>query len=117
MRSMPRSLSQICVFSAVSSQLRTRMANGAVALFLSRAAREAGHPEQAHPPSLAGDGLSLLTRVKAADSYSSTLPDKIGIGAAVTHRPLPHHPAYGSVQGGSRTEAITRRAMTEAQAI
>ena len=27
----------------------------------------------------------------------------IGIGAAVTHRPLPHHPAYGSVQGGSRT--------------
>ena len=27
--------------------------------------------------------------------------DKIGIGAAVTRRPLPHHRAYGSVHGGS----------------
>ena len=26
-----------------------------------------------------------------------------GIGAAVTHRPLPHHRAYGSVHGGSRS--------------
>jgi hypothetical protein len=26
----------------------------------------------------------------------------IGIGAAVTRRPLPHHRAYGSVHGGSR---------------
>jgi hypothetical protein len=26
----------------------------------------------------------------------------IGIGAVVTHRPLPHHRAYGSVHGGSR---------------
>ena len=26
---------------------------------------------------------------------------QIGIGAAVTHRPLPHHRAYGSVHGGS----------------
>ncbi len=25
----------------------------------------------------------------------------IGIGAAVTRRPLPHHRAYGSVHGGS----------------
>ena len=30
------------------------------------------------------------------------IADKIGIGAAVTHRPLPHHRAYGSVHGGSR---------------
>jgi eukaryotic-like serine/threonine-protein kinase len=31
------------------------------------------------------------------------LPDiLIGIGAAVTRRPLPHHRAYGSVHGGSR---------------
>jgi hypothetical protein len=29
------------------------------------------------------------------------LADKIGIGAAVTRRPLPHHRAYGSVHGGS----------------
>src|ERR1022692_4418339 len=28
--------------------------------------------------------------------------DVIGIGAAVTRRPLPHHRAYGSVHGGSR---------------
>jgi hypothetical protein len=27
----------------------------------------------------------------------------IGIGAAVTCRPLPHHRANGSVQGGSRS--------------
>ena len=26
---------------------------------------------------------------------------QIGIGAAVTRRPLPHHRAYGSVHGGS----------------
>ena len=26
----------------------------------------------------------------------------IGIGAAVSRRPLPHHRAYGSVHGGSR---------------
>jgi hypothetical protein len=29
-------------------------------------------------------------------------PSLIGIGAAVTRRPLPHHRAYGSVHGGSR---------------
>jgi hypothetical protein len=28
---------------------------------------------------------------------------EIGIGAVVTHRPLPHHRAYGSVHGGSRS--------------
>jgi hypothetical protein len=27
--------------------------------------------------------------------------EMIGIGAAVTRRPLPHHRAYGSVHGGS----------------
>jgi hypothetical protein len=29
-------------------------------------------------------------------------PLMIGIGAAVTRRPLPHNRAYGSVHGGSR---------------
>jgi len=29
------------------------------------------------------------------------LARQIGIGAAVTRRPLPHHRAYGSVHGGS----------------
>ena len=33
----------------------------------------------------------------------------IGIGAAVTRRPLPHHRAYGSVHGGSRVWANTAR--------
>ena len=31
----------------------------------------------------------------------STQRDQIGIGTAVTRRPLPHHRAYGSVHGGS----------------
>jgi len=31
----------------------------------------------------------------------------IGIGAAVTRRPLPHHRAYGSVHGGSSWLALT----------
>jgi len=38
--------------------------------------------------------------------------DWIGIGAAVTHRPLPHHRAYGSVHGGSswlRFDLINQR--------
>lgn len=34
--------------------------------------------------------------------HCSPEPDLIGIGAAVTRRPLPHHRAYGSVHGGSR---------------
>jgi predicted nucleic acid-binding protein len=33
---------------------------------------------------------------------TGTLGVLIGIGAAVTRRPLPHHRAYGSVHGGSR---------------
>ena len=43
--------------------------------------------------------------------------DLIGIGAAVACRPLPHHRAYGSVHGGSRSYALTRRRMREGQAI
>jgi hypothetical protein len=31
------------------------------------------------------------------------IADQIGIGAAVTCRPLPHHRANGSVHGGSRS--------------
>src|SRR5258708_39174647 len=37
----------------------------------------------------------------------------IGIGAAVTHRPLPHHRAYGSVHGGSIGYASIPRLTTE----
>ena len=40
-------------------------------------------------------------RVRAQSSVSERKSDLIGIGAAVTHRPLPHHRAYGSVHGGS----------------
>src|SRR5712691_6898756 len=36
-----------------------------------------------------------------------------GIGAAVTHRPLPHHRAYGSVHGGSIGYASNPRLTTE----
>src|SRR2546422_3114369 len=32
---------------------------------------------------------------------NSRMVGQIGIGAAVTRRPLPHHRAYGSVHGGS----------------
>jgi putative membrane protein len=41
----------------------------------------------------------------------------IGIGAAVTCRPLPHHRAYGSVHGGSRGYAIIPRSMKVVRAI
>ena len=41
-----------------------------------------------------------LTRsVRRASGF--VLARQIGIGAAVTRRPLPHHRAYGSVHGGS----------------
>ena len=39
------------------------------------------------------------------DLMKVTFFDLIGIGAAVTCRPLPHHRAYGSVHGGSRSYA------------
>jgi hypothetical protein len=37
----------------------------------------------------------------AWDECERMHPLMIGIGAAVTRRPLPHHRAYGSVHGGS----------------
>ena len=40
----------------------------------------------------------------------------IGIGAAVTRRPLPHHRAYGSVHGGSIGYASPPRPMMEDRA-
>jgi len=39
-----------------------------------------------------------VSAIEAADFW---VDDQIGIGAAVTRRPLPHHRAYGSVHGGS----------------
>jgi hypothetical protein len=41
-----------------------------------------------------------ITRFPRKLSYAR-VTGKIGIGAAVTRRPLPHHRAYGSVHGGS----------------
>ena len=39
---------------------------------------------------------------RGATNHGSESPvEEIGIGAAVTRRPLPHHRAYGSVHGGS----------------
>src|SRR5258707_9057439 len=40
----------------------------------------------------------------------------IGIGAAVTCRPLPHHRAYGSIHGGSRSYASSFRTIKEDRA-
>jgi hypothetical protein len=45
-------------------------------------------------------GQSSLDSIRATTPYSRIV-GKIGIGAAVTRRPLPHHRAYGSVHGGS----------------
>src|ERR1051325_8472337 len=44
------------------------------------------------------------------------MADLIGIGAAVTRRPLPHHRAYGSVHGGSSGYATAPRPMKEGRA-
>ena len=41
----------------------------------------------------------------------------IGIGAAVTRRPLPHHRAYGSVHGGSIGYANNARIRKEDRSI
>ena len=43
-------------------------------------------------------------------------PDLIGIGAAVTRRPLPHHRAYGSVHGDSSGYASILRITKEVRA-
>jgi len=43
-----------------------------------------------------------LTRVDGNDEVLKAMAQRIGIGAAVARRPLPHHRAYGSVHGGSR---------------
>jgi type I restriction enzyme S subunit len=54
--------------------------------------------------------MALCDRLEAAQAeresrrdrlVSASLHQLIGIGAAVTRRPLPHHRAYGSVHGGS----------------
>jgi transposase len=47
-------------------------------------------------------GIDATTlEANAARVDRKTLGDLIGIGAAVTRRPLPHHRAYGTVHGGS----------------
>src|SRR5262249_13060268 len=47
--------------------------------------------------------LHLHQVVKRTFTFElSNMLGTLGIGAAVTHRPLPHHRAYGSVHGGSR---------------
>ena len=45
----------------------------------------------------------VLPRPRKAEglTHQQIEADLIGIGAAVTRRPLPHHRAYGSVHGGS----------------
>jgi len=54
---------------------------------------KAGHP--------ATDGCDDMRTQATFDETHFPQEDLIGIGAAVTRRPLPHHRAYGSVHGGS----------------
>ena len=54
---------------------------------------------------------------RGGTALSVLVADKIGIGAAVTRRPLPHHRTYGSVYGGSRSYANNLRTMKEGRAI
>ena len=50
-----------------------------------------------------GEGIRQRTigDFRRDDASNFLFADEIGIGAAVTRRPLPHHRAYGSVHGGS----------------
>jgi hypothetical protein len=57
-----------------------------------------------------GHNAILLTGIH---QNSLRFARQIGIGAAVTHRPLPHHRAYGSVHGGSIGYASNPRLTTE----
>jgi NAD(P)H-dependent FMN reductase len=54
----------------------------------------------------------IQTSARARYVYDSL----IGIGAAVTRRPLPHHRAYGSVHGDSSGYANTSRTTKEGRA-
>ena len=47
-----------------------------------------------------GEQRCRVVEMERAELALETL-GMIGIGAAVTRRPLPHHRAYGSVHGGS----------------
>src|SRR5713226_1580415 len=52
--------------------------------------------------SFAEDSCFKSVPIKTSNSeVDRSQADLIGIGAAVTRRPLPHHRAYGSVHGGS----------------
>jgi putative Mg2+ transporter-C (MgtC) family protein len=62
--------------------------------------------DEAHMRALLLQAMSrsslTLTGLRSEDIEGTSKMKVIGIGAAVTHRPLPHHRAYGSVHGGSR---------------
>jgi phosphoserine phosphatase RsbU/P len=61
--------------------------------------------------------LDEFSQGRLADDATVVVLRVIGIGAAVAHRPLPHHRTYGSVYGGSRSYAITLRPAKEGRAI
>ena len=63
-----------------------------------------------NPPSAPGWSAN---RIRALDGRLLRDAGLIGIGAAVTCRPLPHHRAYGSVHGGSRSWASNSRTVKE----
>src|SRR5207248_2233406 len=68
---------------------------------------------------LAGTSVPLRSKVDLIASVNSvpSKSKKIGIGAAVTRRPLPHHRAYGPVHGGSRRLRCTHRPKSEVRGI
>ncbi|MDQ1472666.1 MAG: hypothetical protein QOJ99_4146, partial [Bryobacterales bacterium] len=62
--------------------------------------------------------LHLHQVVKRTFTFElSNMLGTLGIGAAVTRRPLPHHRTYGSVYGGSRGYANNPRIAKEDRAI
>ena len=89
-----------------------------------------GHPSVATPWMLQYGGHHLALNITIAKEHgeagfaqgrrqnalSATQARLIGIGAAVAHRPLPHHRAYGSVHGGSSGYANAPRSTMEVQA-
>jgi hypothetical protein len=76
---------------------------------------DAGAPDVGKNHDLADSSVPVTTtnhltqqpHVKNQPAESLTLQGLIGIGGSLAAPPLPHHRAYGSVHGGSRSGANT----------
>jgi hypothetical protein len=67
-------------------------------------------------PKLRLQGTSRTGNLASSQNPSSRHARLISMGAAVACRPLPHHRAYGSVHGGSRSYASSSRITKEDRA-